>query len=43
MWQDPTSASGEIPESNEEAEAVDLPSGEMTLEAAEADVLEDLP
>ena len=54
VWQDPTSASqdamdtgdlpsGEIPESNEEAEAVDLPSGEMTVEAAEADVLEDLP
>ena len=34
--------SGEIPESNEEAEAVDLPSGEMTVEA-EADVPEDLP
>ena len=33
---------GEIPESNEEAEAVDLPSGEMTVEA-EADVPEDLP
>ena len=53
VWQDPTSASqdamdtgdlppGEIPESNEEAEAVDLPSGEMTVEA-EADVPEDLP
>ena len=34
--------SGEIPESNEEAEAVDLPSGEMTVEA-QADVPEDLP
>ena len=33
---------GEIPGSNEEAEAVDLPSGEMTVEA-EADVPEDLP
>ena len=34
--------SGEIPESNEEAEAVDSPSGEMAVEA-EADVPEDLP
>ena len=33
---------GEIPESNEEAEAVDIPSGEMIVEA-EADVPEDLP
>ena len=54
VWQDLPSASpdamdtgdsppGEIPEPNEEAAAVDLPSGEMTVEAAEADVLEDLP
>ena len=53
VWKDLPSASqdamdtgdlppGEIPESNEEAEAVDLPSGEMTVEA-EADVPEDLP
>ena len=53
MWKDLPSASqdamdtgdlpsGEIPESNEEAEAVDLPSGEMTVEA-KADVPEDLP
>ena len=53
MWKDLPSASqdamdtgdlpsGEIPESNEEAEAVDLSSGEMTVEA-EADVPEDLP
>ena len=33
---------GEIPESTEEAEAVDLPSGEMAVEAT-ADVPEDLP
>ena len=37
------SPSGEIAEPNEESAAVDLPSGEMTVEAAEADVLEDLP
>ena len=53
VWQDLPSASqdamdtgdlpsGEIPESNEEAAAVDSPPGEMAVEAA-ADVLEDLP
>ena len=53
VWKDLPSASqdamdtgdlptGEIPESKEEAEAVDSPSGEMTVEA-EADVPEDLP
>ena len=53
VWQDLPSASqdamdtgdspsGEIPEPNEEAAAVDSPPGEMAVESA-ADVLEDLP
>ena len=54
VWQDLPSASpdametgdlpsGEIPESNEEAVAVDSPPGEMAVAAAAADVPEDLP
>ena len=54
VWQDLPSASpdamdtgdtpsGEKPEPNEEAAAVDSPPGEMAVEAAAADVLEDLP
>ena len=48
VWQDLPSASpdamepGDLPESNEEAVAVDSPPGEMAVEAA-ADVPEDLP